>query len=56
MCVGKFVGSKVRQGTQRFVSAMLQEVELSVEPDRLLLNYKIMPDPLLVSESVYECV
>lgn len=48
MCVGEFVGSKVRQGTKRFVSAMLQEVELSVEPDRLLVNYTVMPDPLLV--------
>ena len=48
VCVVEFVGSKVRQGTTRFVSAMLKEVELSVEPDRLLVNYTVMPEPLLV--------
>lgn len=33
--LGVCVGSEVRQRTQRLLPVMLQEVELSVEPDRL---------------------
>lgn len=47
--------SELEQATQRFVSAMLQEVELSAEPERLLVNYTIMPDPILVSACVHVC-
>ncbi len=34
---------------------MLQEVELSVEPDRHLVNYTTMPNPLLVCNNECAC-
>lgn len=53
VCVSECVGSEVGQGT--FVSAMLQEVEISVVADKLRVNYTIMPDPLLVCKPVCVC-
>lgn len=52
----KFVVSETEQGTHKFAPVMLQEVELSAEPDRLLVNYTIIPDPILVYVCACFCV
>ena len=56
VCLSEFVGSEVGQMTQRFVSAMLQEVELSVQPDRLLANTKQLLQVPFWSAQLCVCV
>lgn len=48
----KFLVSETKQETHKFASVMLQEAELSAEPDRLLVNYPMIPGLILV----YVCV